>query len=104
MDNRIKYLKKVDTKRQYSSINPNSIHGFLGPPQDEVIVGLDSDAINYLSIASYAKSPIKASMTSSSKVLPPVKKSHFDDKVSSKPVSQSPIKERKYTENDDDDG
>jgi hypothetical protein len=40
MDNRIKYLKKVETKRQYSSINPNSVHGYMGPQEQEIKAGL----------------------------------------------------------------
>ena len=70
MDNRIKYLKKVETKRQYSSINPNTIHGFLGPPENEVNAGIDINEINYVYNASLVrKSPIKASMTISSNQL-----------------------------------
>jgi hypothetical protein len=92
----------MDTKRQYSSINPNTIHGFLGPPETEVTAAIDSDDMNYLPITSLTrKSPIKASMTISAKGLSPVKRSHLEGKAPSKPVSQSPINERNNTENDE---
>ena len=64
MDNRIKYLKKVETKRQYSSINPNTVLGFLGPQEVEVKVGLESDDPRaYVPSITQSKSPIKSSMT-----------------------------------------
>lgn len=68
MDNRIKYLKKVETKRQYSSINPNTVLGFLGPQETEVKVGLETDdARPFVPSISQSKSPIKTSMTISLK-------------------------------------
>ena len=68
MDNRIKYLKKVETKRQYSSINPNTVHGFLGPQEPEVKHGLEGDETRAY-VATQVKSPIKSSMTISPQVM-----------------------------------
>ena len=54
----------METKRQYSSINPNTVLGFLGPQEVEVKVGLESDDPRaYVPSITQSKSPIKSSMT-----------------------------------------
>ena len=61
---RIKYLNQVETKRQYSSINPNSILGYIGPQEQEVRVALESDQVQPGTLGMLQnKSPIKASST-----------------------------------------
>lgn len=77
-------------KRQYSSINPNTVHGYLGPQETEINAGIDSSEFRRNeSTRALRKSPLKTSMTASN-----IKLFGHEQKKEA-----SPINGRQVTEN-----
>jgi hypothetical protein len=93
VENRIQYLKKMDTKRQYSSINPNSVQGHLGPQEGEVNAGLVDEGSSEMQIV-----PVREKASS----LSVKKRSNTTTPHISQPKTDSADAEskRKGTEND----
>ena len=77
-------------KRQQSSINPNTVHGYLGPQETEINAGIDSAELRRDdSTRALRKSPLKTSMTTSN-----IKLFGLEHKKEA-----SPINGRQITEN-----